>query len=244
MIQDLRQSRHRRAGARGLTLVEVLIVVALIAVLSGAILFGSGLFASNREHSAAMLIVTGVRLGLTRANATGNPVRMVFDLDKNRVTLEETNGVMLLEKKDNGDTTAGAAPATSAEQEAKAEANRILDGPKPPRPRFNPVKEFVGDADKPGEGRELGRGIEFHSVQTSHDDQPRERGRAYLYFWPGGGTERASIQIQSSPEDKGLTILVSPLTGRAEIKRGHVAMEGDRSDDSDFGERKGEEDSP
>ena len=243
MVRHPRQSRLRRR-ARGLTLVEVLIVVALIALLSGSILFGSGLFASNRERSAAMLIVTGVRLGLTRANATGNPVRMVFDLDKNRVMLEETNGVMLLKKKDDNDTTAGAAPATQAEQEAKAEANRILDGPKPPAPRFKPVKEFVGDSDKPGEGRELGGGIKFHSVQTSHDDEPRKKGRAYLYFWPGGGTERASIQLESSPDDAGLTVLVSPLTGRAEIKRGHIAMEGDRSDDSDFGERKSEEDSP
>lgn len=243
MTRHLRQSRHRRAGARGLTLVEVLIVVALIALLSGSILFGSGMFASNREHSAAMLIVTGVRLGLTRANATGDPVRMVFDLDKNRVMLEETNGVMLLKKKDDSDRTGGAAAATQAEKDAKAEADRILDGPKPPPPRFTPVKEFVGDSDKPGEGRELGRGIEFRSVQTSHDDQPRTKGRAYLYFWPGGGTERAAIQLQSSPDDKGLTILVSPLTGRAEIKRGHVALEGDRTDDSDFGERKSAEDS-
>lgn len=240
MERHLEKQGLRRAGARGLTLVEVLIVVALIALLSGSILFGSGLFASNRERSAATLIVTGIRLGLTRANATGKPVRMVFDLEKNRVKLEETNGVMLLKKDDSDNPAAGAEPATQAEREAKAEADRILDGPKPPRPRFKPVKEFVGDSDHPGDGRELGRGIGFRSVQTSHDDQPRKTGRAYLYFWPGGGTERASIQLSSSPDDKGLTVLVSPLTGRAQIKRGHVALEEPRND-ADFGERKSEE---
>ncbi len=232
--------RLRRAAARGLTLVEVLIVVALIALLSGSILFGSGLFASNRERSAATLIVTGVRLGMTRANATGDPVRMVFDLDKNRVSLEETNGVMLVKKDEGASTGAGAEPATKAEQDAKAEANRILEGPKPPRPRFTPVKEFVGDSDSAG-GRSLGRGIKFRSVQTSHDGEPRKDGRAYLYFWPGGDTERASIQLGSSPDDDGLTILVSPLTGRAEIKRGHIALD-DPDNAADFGERKSEED--
>jgi general secretion pathway protein H len=240
MDRYLRQSQSRRAAARGLTLIEVLIVVALIALLSGTVLFGSGLFASNRERSAATLILTGVRLGLTRANATGKPVRMVFDLEKNRVKLEEAKGVMLLKKDDGESTGAGAEPATQAEREAKKEADRIMDGPKPPRPRFKPVKDFGGDSEHPGDGRELGRGITFRSVQTSHDGEPRKEGRAYLYFWPGGGTERASIQIQSSPDDKGLTILVSPLTGRAEIKRGHVALEEPRTD-SDFGERKSEE---
>ena len=241
MVQQQRQRRLRRAAARGLTLVEVLIVVALIALLSGTILFGSGLFSSNRERAAATLIVTGVRLGLTRANATGRPVRMVFDLEKNRVKLEETNGKMLLTKDEGKSTGAGAEPATEAEQAAKEEANRILDGPKAPRPRFKPVKQFGFDSDNASEGKELGRGIKFRSVQTSHDGEPRKDGHAYLYFWPGGGTEQASIQIQSSPDDKGLTVLVSPLTGRAQIKSGHIALEDPRSD-ADFGERKSEED--
>lgn len=239
MIRHFDQKRSRRAAARGLTLVEVLIVVALIAMLTGSILFGSGMFASNRERAAATLIVTGVRLGLTRANATGKPVRMVFDLANSRVRLEETNGKMLLDKKDEG-AGAGAEPASEAEREAKAEADRILDGPKAPRPQFKAVKQFGSDGDHPGDGRSLGRGISFRSVQTGHDDAPRKEGRAYLYFWPGGGTERASIQLQSSPDDKGITVLVSPLTGRAKIKRGHVELEEPRTD-SDYGERKSEE---
>ena len=84
-----------RRGSRGLTLVEVLLVVALIALLSGAIVFGSGMFAASRRRAAATLIISGVRLGITRANATGRPVRMVFDLDEERVMLQESTGRML-----------------------------------------------------------------------------------------------------------------------------------------------------
>ncbi len=73
-------------------------------------------------------------------------------------------------------------------------------------------------------GKPLPRGITFRSVQTTHDDAPRTSGRAYLYFWPGGRTERASIQVRIGTSDSAdqafMTVLVSPLTGRATIKGG------------------------
>ena len=52
-------------------------------------------------------------------------------------------------------------------------------------------------ASTPGKGHKaLEGGIKFRGVQTQHDDLPRTEGRAYLYFWPGGQTERASIQLK------------------------------------------------
>jgi general secretion pathway protein H len=225
-----------------MTLVEVLIVIVLIAVLSAGIFFGSGMFSSSRQRAAATLIVSGVRLGVTRANATGRPVRMVFDLDNKRILLEETSGKMLRVKEDDS-SGAGAEPATEAEQKARAEAERIVEGVNKSRPVFAPVKQFGFDGDEPGAGRELGKGIEFLQIQTEHDEQPRKEGRAYLYFWPGGGTERASIQIRkqgSSDADSGLTIMVSRLTGRAKIERGAVELPEPRSDGDQVSEREEE----
>lgn len=220
---------------RGLTLVEVLVVVALIAVLSAGVVFGSGMLSSSRERAAATMIVAGVRLAVTRANATGRPVRMVFDLENDRVHLEESSSREMLREKEEESTGGGAEPATEAEQVARKEADRILEGPRAPRAKFAPVKQFGFDGDE-GSGRELGAGIEFRQVQTEHDDVPRNEGRAYLYFFPGGGTERAAIQIRKTGEKEGLTVLVSPLTGRAKIERGSVDLEAPRMDEA-FGER-------
>jgi general secretion pathway protein H len=230
----------RRHARRGVTLVELLIVVALIALLSAAVVFGSGMLSSSRQRAAATLIVAGVRMGITRANSTGRPVRMVFDLEQERVMLEQSSGREMLREKEEANTGGGAEPATEAEKAAKAETTRVLEGPHTPRPRFAPVKQFGFDGDE-GMGRELGKGIEFKSVQTEHDLEPRKEGRAYLYFFPGGGTERASIQLRKQGSDEGLTVLVSPLTGRASIKKGDVDLEEPRID-IEFGER--EEDTP
>jgi general secretion pathway protein H len=60
-------------------------------------------------------------------------------------------------------------------------------------------------------------------VQTTHDDSPRTSGRAYLYFWPGGRTEPAAIQLRigdSAEDGRTMTLLVSPLTGKVTVKGG------------------------
>ncbi len=224
-----------RAAQRGLTLVEVLVVAALIAIMSAGVLMGSGALAGSRERAAATLIMSGVRMGITRANASGRPVRMVFDLEKNRISLEESTGRMMLRVKEEENTGGGAEAATEHERKAREEASRIMKGPQAPRAKFAPVKQFGFDSEEEG-GRGLGQGIEFIQIQTEHDEVPRKEGRAYLYFFPGGRTERASIQMRQTGARDGLTVLVSPLTGRARIQKGAIDLEAPRMDEA-FGER-------
>lgn len=216
-----------------MTLIEVLIVVALIALMLGAIVFGSGMLSSSRQRAAASLVVSAVRTAVTRANSSGNPVRIVFDFEKNRLLIEESTGTMLRKKADAKDPTAGAAAATESEARARKEAERILDGPTVAPPEFKPIGP-LGE-----EGKELGSGVVIRQVQTQHDEEPITEGRAYLYFWPGGETEHAAIQLQRKGEradDDALTVLVSALTGRAKIQRGRIGLPEPRSD-GEYSER-------
>ena len=90
-------------------------------------------------------------------------------------------------------------------------------------------------ASEPGKGhKSLERGIKIRQVHTAHDDAPRKEGRAYLYFWPGGQTERAAIQLRvgepGKEEKEGdeagtITLIVAPLTGKVTIKDGAVELQ-------------------
>lgn len=221
-------ARSHGGGERAFTLIEVIVAIALIGLLSGTIIAGSGMLGANRLRAAAGLVISSVRLAASRANTTGRPVRIVFDLEADRLSVEETEGRMLRVKdtgaSDSEGAAAGAEAATEAERDALEYAKGVVDGPKAPRAAFKPVKGLGFEDDAVG-GRELGRGVHYRTVQTEHDDRPREEGRAYLYFWPGGGTERASIQLVRDGDDEGLSVLVSPLTGRAKIERGLVELE-------------------
>lgn len=224
-----RDFQSARREQRGLTLVELLIVVALIAVLGGAVVMGPGMLEGSRLKSAATLIVSGIRLGLARASTTGKPTRLALDIDNGKMTLEEASSSVVL-REHTKDAASGAAPSTELEKKAHAESDRILDGPHLARPSFKPVAGFNAAQGDNGPARSLGSGVEIISVQTDHDDEPRTSGRAYLYFFPGGTTERASVQLKRRGDDTGLTITVSGLTGRAKVERGRVELAPPRSD--------------
>lgn len=229
--------RARRRGERGLTLLEIVIAVALIALLSGSMLFGRNMLVGSRVKSAATLIVAGVRFGLTRANATGRPARLVLDFDAKKLSIEEASGSLMLVEKSE-DPSAGAEPVTEAETKARAEAERIVEGPRAPRARFGKLRDVTGAVEEFSAGRPLGDGVELVRVRTEHDDEPIQQGRAYIYFWPGGTTERAVVQLKKAGDlTAALTVVLSPLTGRARIEKGEVDLPEPRGFDEDFSER-------
>jgi general secretion pathway protein H len=220
-----------------MTLIEVLVVLVLIALLTSAIVMGTGGVGSARLKASASFIVSLSKVAITRANATGRPVRIVFDIEQNRVALEEAIGSRLLRVKDGEKSSgAGAKAATEAEKRAEAEAEGFLQGARVARPSFVPTKRVELGGQNMGAGKELESGIVYKQIQTEHDDKPRTEGRAYLYFWPGGATEWASIQLQVKGKKSILTVLVSPLTGRSQIKLGSVDLP-NRNMDGDISER-------
>lgn len=232
-----RPTRRRPPGAsrRGLTLVEVIITVTLLALVSAAAVYGSGATSSARLKRSAVTIASAIRIAYAHANATSKTVRLAFDFDERTVTLEESSGQLMLAK---GDRTGGAAAATEAEKAAVEEAEEILKGPRAPRPTFEPTKAFGWNPEDGKPGKELAAGIRFLQIETSHTDEPEDTGRAYLYFWPGGQTERAAIQIvkasADTPEEGDvMTILVSPLTGKGQLKKGRVSMPRLRTDEEE-----------
>lgn len=228
-----------RVVQRGLTLVEVLIVMAIVALIMGAVVIGSGQLSGSRMRHSSTMIAGAIRVGFSRASATSKSVRLVMDFTENEIWLEEGDQPMLVQSKDLTGT-GGAAAATNAEKQAVEESSRIVKGPTAPRTSFKEIDAMGLVASTPGKGHKpLERGIKFREVQTAHDDEPRTEGRAYLYFWPGGQTERASIQLRigdSKEERDALTILVAPLTGKATVKDGAVAL-AKPTDDREASER-------
>jgi general secretion pathway protein H len=218
----------RRSGSRGVTLLEIMIVMVLVALILGGVVLGGGQVASARLKHTATMIAGAVRVGFLRATATAKSQRIVFDMDEQTMWLEESDLPMLVQSKD-ASSSGGAEAATELEKKALEENDRILKGPHPPRPSFHPIKPQLGFSDGTGAKgpRRLDRGITFREVQTPHDDAPRISGRAYLYFWSGGQTELANIQVRighSTDDGDTLTLAVAPLTGKVTVKNGPIAF--------------------
>jgi general secretion pathway protein H len=214
------------------TLLEILVVMVLLALVVGTVIAGSGQLASVRLKRAATMVTGAVRVAFTRATATSKPHRIVFDMDEDKIWLEEGDTPMLVQAKDITGT-GGADAVTVAEQVAVKEGQKIMQGPTPARPHYHAVNslgfaslDFADENAKKGP-RLLGRGIKYREIQAMHDEHPRTTGRAYLYFWPGGQTERASIQLrigESTQDHDAITLMIAPLTGRVTVKSGAVSL--------------------
>jgi general secretion pathway protein H len=227
----------RRPRERGVTLVEVLLVVAIVAFASTLAILGTGIADGARLRRSAAMVGSAVRVAYGHANASSKVVRLVFNFDQRTVAIEESSGQLWLAKNER---TGGAQAATENERRAIEEAEAILKGPRAPRPSFRPVKAFGFTAEKGISGKALERNIRFSQIETGHQDDVVKSDQAYLYFWPGGQTERASIQLSvgtSTLDTDALTILVSPLTGKADVRKGRVAMLRPR-DDAEESERR------
>lgn len=224
---------RRRRRARGVTLIEVLITVALLAMVTGMAMLGSGALTGARLKRSTTLVASAVKVAYGYANASSKTVRLVFDFDNQKLLLEQSSDKMLVEK---GVQNGGAEGATELEREAQEAAAALRDGPRAPRAGFEPATTIGFGA----EGKELPTGIRFWQVDTAHQEEPIAEGRAYLYFFPGGLTETAAIQVKGGDgEDESdfMTVLVSPLTGRASIGKGRIDMPESR-DETEASERR------
>ena len=199
----------------------------IIGLMMGVMIFGTGQLTASRLKRATTMVAGAVRVAYTRATATSKSQRIVFDLDAGQLWLEEGDAPMLVQPKDTAGT-GGAAAVTQAEKDAFKESDRILKGPTAPRPRYRAVETLGFSSDTGARGpRALGRGLKIRSVQALHDEEPHTAGRAYLYFWPGGQTERAIIQLApsaSTSDNDTLSLVVAPLTGKTTVKNGPVAL--------------------
>jgi len=216
-----------------MSLVEVLITLAIMTLVTGTAVLGIGTLRRARLRQSAVLVASAVRVAYGHATATGKELRLVFDFNERTVTLEEASGKLGTQRKGN---TGGAAAATEIEQRAEEEAERITKGPKAPKPKFTPTKAFGFEPQGGKSGKELADSVRFLSVDTMHQEAPLEEDRAYLYFWPGGQTERAAIQLvlgnpaEADPEKDIITIVISPLTGKTKMEKGRVEMQRPRDE--------------
>jgi general secretion pathway protein H len=216
-----------------MSLVEVLITLAIMTLLTGTAIFGLGAIRRARLRQSAVLVASAVRVAYGHATATGKDLRLVFDFNARMVTLEEASGKLGTQRKGN---TGGAAAATEIELKAEEDAERITKGPRAPKPKFTPTKAFGFEGQGGKSGKELSDSVRFLSVDTAHQETAIEEDRAYLYFWPGGQTERAAIQLvlgnpaDADPERDIITIIIAPLTGKTTMKKGRVEMQRPRDE--------------
>jgi general secretion pathway protein H len=195
------------------TLIEVILVVAIIAVVVTGATFGLGAVTRTRLRSSAFKVTSAARFAYNRSLTQGTTTRLHFDFEKNTMAVEETDTPVTLATEEQLESDAG--DAVDPWELARAHLERPLNRTEPRSP-FQPITSQSGKVLERYTAQPIGDGISIHALITPHETEKRTDGEGSVYFFPGGVTEHAVIQLTDS-SDTVYSVEIHPLTGDAHI---------------------------
>ena len=204
-----------------MTLIEIMIVTAIMALASLGITFSLGALSRANLKSGAGKLGAAMRYAYNRAVTQGTTVRVVFKLPGNTFSIEEAHaGVLLASRKEKEDKRVlnAAGKAVDAVDPWAAAESRIKTPDKPTvgASPFSPLSNEEGEALKRYTNVSLGNGVQFTKLVVAHEPEPKTGGEGAVHFFPGGRTEHALIQLGDGRSGV-YTVEVRALTGRVKV---------------------------
>jgi general secretion pathway protein H len=213
--------RRARRGQQGFTLLEIAVVIVVISVAMGAAGFGLGALTRTELKSACHKIISASRYAYNRAVIHGTTVRVSFALPGETISIEESHGQITLARPDDptrveieeDEEGTGRGADVDPWKAAQARLQETFT-PSLGASSFGPIgggKLGARFSDIP-----LGRNVRIVRLIAAHEPEPRENGKGAIYFFPGGQTEHAVVQIAQG-DDHVYSVEIHPLTGRGKV---------------------------
>lgn len=203
-MHDQLAASERNHRSRGFTLVEIMVVLAIIAAVVSILL--PRIDNRNSQLKAAVRRFTVLARELhTRAKLKGATYRIAFDLKNGAES--ETPQKYWVEK-----STQEVILSEKTEQEFQQKLKDLSSFDKKPSDLYG----FSPDPTILKGPQELKKPLKFLQVEKKGFKEPFKQGMAYVYFFPQGLSETALIQLKASDKLQ-WTIAIEPLTGHADI---------------------------
>jgi general secretion pathway protein H len=208
--------RRPRPSARGLTLIELTIALALAALLVAVSVVSINALTDAHLRSSAIELAGAIKFNYDRSIMEKRTQRLGMDLDRHVWWVEFTDDPYAIarerlsgqegDKRDlegGGDGEDASLDSFFSRNDGEAEIKQIMEGGK--------AAAFVPD-EAAGQPRPLPGNVTFSKIWTGHQEESFTSGIAYLHFFRGGWTEPAQIELFDG--DDYVTVKVFPLTGR------------------------------
>jgi general secretion pathway protein H len=233
-----------RRAHRGFTIIELMVAMAVAALLFAALIFGLGALTGARARTAMGELGGAARSLYDTAALTGNTCRLVLllprddsaefayraecangpvtsSMDRDQEIRDATKAAVEAYKKGNRGSRSAPDPRTATSSAGAfgsygSSGSTLLDVLDSEKARVEKAAAFSAFSTPEIQPRKM-TGVRV-SVWTSHQKAKIDTGLAYLYFFPQGYTERAQVTVRQGRNV--WTLLVSPITGKTSIVDG------------------------
>jgi len=222
----------RAPNQRGLTLIELLIALAIVAILFSAVVIGVGALLGTKAKSSAGELAGVIHYLYDTAALSGKTCRLAFQLPSSReegptrywaecaagniTTSRDRDEALRQEQKKALDRSSrqSVPPAGTQPPNSSAYQPSLQDLMAQEKDRVEAAARFSIYTTPELKPRQLPPSVRI-SVWTKNQRQAVSSGMAYVYFFPQGFTEKAMIFVGQG--NNVWTITVQPLTGKAVV---------------------------
>jgi type II secretion system protein H len=216
--------RRPRRASEGMTLIEIMVVTAIMALGMTGMAFSLGALAKTNLKAGATRFASAARFAYNRAVVQGSTVRLSFDMPAGKFSIEEAHGKVTLARADDvrqenveeegGQAVAAVDPWAAAKQRIDQALKPTL-GSSP----FGPLTNDEGETIKRYQDIALPRHVQLVKLSVPHEPEPRTQGKGAVHFFPGGYSEHA-VLLFSDGADAFMSVELHPLTGHCTIHEG------------------------
>lgn len=239
-----------RPRSAGFTIIELMVVLIIIVIVVAGVALGFGTLRKAEAVVEVGRIDTAIRYLYQVTSINAIPYRLVIDLNEEKWWVEalqhsdspcaafavkdvrrEDDKAYGLDKLTRKMKEGGGGKTVDEDEEEGAcdPAEQDADGK-------CPSTGFVTVPGKVFEERTLPKGVRFKGVMTTHQQDVQREGKAYVYFFPDGSSEKAYIYVETAPENEDgtpnedeatvITIETFALLGKVKVHTGELSLQG------------------
>ncbi len=191
----------QRENRSGFTLIELMVVVALIALISVMALPSISSYFQVSLNSTTRELAATIREAYNSTLITGKLHRVAYDLKRGEYWVEIGPNTAVLETKES--------------RERAERRKRLRFGEKSDEKK----SDFSLDKTVTSKKKALPRGVSFEDVVTEQTREPQtaeSAGVAYTHIFPNGLTEQSIVHLTDSSKHHS-SLSVTPLLGRSDV---------------------------
>ncbi len=205
--------KQNNESARGMTLIEILIVLAIIAMMVSLVVSSIGTGSSQVKKFTGQF-ARAIRYCFVQSALNHQYYRISLESESGKIQIENSLSPFYMIKEDD-----------KFEEILRDNKDRFSINDSGSSTSAGKGEFALADDDLIDEFTDIPQGIKIAGYQTELQEEVQNGGNIALYFFPRGQTQATLLQICDEDDENCLTLTVHPYTGNVEILDGLVPYE-------------------